>query len=159
MEEFEVFFEREFPPLARSLAFVTGKSDLGADLAQESFSRALVRWDRYRSTEHARRSVVRIGTNLARSRWRHERRLEALGDRVQESAEVDVTDRLVLRAAISKLSARQRSCVVLVDYLGFDVSEAARILLMIPSTVRVHLVRGRRRLAEALESTYHEEVE
>lgn len=154
-----MFFKREFPPLARSLAFVMGDADIGADTAQESFLRVFTRWDRYASPDHARRSAIRIGMNLARSRWRREHRMEPLGDRAEESPGPDVEDRLVLGAAISGLSPRQRSCVVLVDYLGFDVAEAARILRMIPSTVRVHLVRGRRRLAVTLQGSYLEERE
>lgn len=158
-----MFFKREFPALARSLAFVMGDADLGADTAQESFLRVFARWDRYASPEHARRSAIRIGMNLARTRWRREHRIEALADRAEESPGPDVEDRLVLGAAVSGLSPRQRSCVVLVDYLGFDlgfdVAEAARMLRMIPSTVRVHLDRGRRRLAVTLQSSYLEDRE
>ena len=86
MEDFEVFFKREFPALARSLAFVMGDADLGADTAQESFLRVFARWDRYASPEHARRSAIRIGMNLTRTRWRREHRIEALADRAEESA-------------------------------------------------------------------------
>ena len=43
-----------------------------------------------------------------------------------------------------------------VDYAGLDVGTTARLLRMRPSTVRVHLTRGRRALAAALRSTYQE---
>lgn len=152
LEDFEDFFRREFPKLARSLAFAVGDIDLGADLAQEAFARALARWNRYEDVSHARHSVAHIGMNLVRSHWRRAVRTvpSGLDPREDQIQPVGADERLVIWAAISALSARQRSCVVLVDYLGFDTREAGRILRIPPATVRVHLTRGRRNLAKVL---------
>ncbi len=66
---------------------------------------------------------------------------------------------MVLRRALERLSGRQRACLSLVDYLGLDAAEAAEILGMRPGTLRVHLSRGRRRLAAELQPTFRPEEE
>jgi DNA-directed RNA polymerase specialized sigma24 family protein len=45
---------------------------------------------------------------------------------------------------------RQRQCVVLRDWAGFETREVARMLRMRESTVRVHLARGRASLRHDL---------
>jgi RNA polymerase sigma factor (sigma-70 family) len=63
-------------------------------------------------------------------------------------------DRITLARAIEGLSARQRVCVALVDYAGFDADAAADLLGLRASTIRVHLSRARRTLAERLATTF-----
>ena len=69
-EDFDPFFRKQFPTIARSLGLVIGDREEGIELAQEAFARAWTRWDRYESSEHARNSILRIGINLARSQAR-----------------------------------------------------------------------------------------
>ena len=64
--------------------------------------------------------------------------------------ETAVADRAEVFAALRGLSAKQRECVVLVDYVGLDDDEVATTLGIAASTVRVHLPRGRRALRVAL---------
>jgi DNA-directed RNA polymerase specialized sigma24 family protein len=45
---------------------------------------------------------------------------------------------------------RQRQCVVLRDWAGFETREVARMLRMRESTVRVHLARARASLRHDL---------
>jgi RNA polymerase sigma factor (sigma-70 family) len=56
-----------------------------------------------------------------------------------------------LMPALGSLSPRQRAVVVLRYYAGYEPSEIAGILGTSAPTVRVHLMRARRRLAELLE--------
>ena len=56
-------------------------------------------------------------------------------------------------------ASRQRACVVLVDYADMDSAGAAAVLGMSAGTVRVHVMRGRRALREALGLTQKEEEE
>jgi DNA-directed RNA polymerase specialized sigma24 family protein len=51
---------------------------------------------------------------------------------------------------LAELSPTQRASVVLVDYVDLDTNEAATILRIAPSTVRVHLARGRQKLRSSL---------
>lgn len=132
---------------------MAGNREEGIDLAQEAFARALERWDRYDSPEHARNSVVRIGVNLARS---HARRRSRMSDRALESVpeqaapESDVIERIVVLDALRQLSHRQRTCIVLTDYLGMDSTAISRSLRIPAGSVRTHLARGRKKLRTLL---------
>ncbi len=59
--------------------------------------------------------------------------------------------RLDLLAALSKLSPKQRGAVILHHYAGYPVKEVAAMLGSTSAAVRVHFVRGRKRLRELLE--------
>jgi RNA polymerase sigma factor (sigma-70 family) len=56
-----------------------------------------------------------------------------------------------LVVALGALSERQRASVVLHDAAGYPSKEVARIIGSTEVAVRVHLVRGRRRLRELLQ--------
>lgn len=62
--------------------------------------------------------------------------------------EVPARDLIV---ALCALSERQRASVVLHDGAGYPAREVARILGSTEAAVRVHLMRGRRRLRVLLE--------
>ena len=160
-EEFEWFFRQHFPVVARTVALVLHDFESGQDVAQESFARLFVRWRRMESLEHARNFVFRVAINLARSQLRSRRRqlsVQSKGPgRTPASDEAAVlADRVTLTNALAGLSRQQRTCLALVDYAGLDIRTAARFLRIRASTVRVHLTRGRRALAEVLTSTYQE---
>lgn len=160
-EDFDGFFRQHFPVVARTVALVVHDFETGEDLAQESFARLYVRWERMESGEHARNFVFKVAVNLARSHLRRQRlhvaaRLGDIGETTSADEMAAVADRVTLAGALGGLSGRQRICLALVDYAGLDVRTAARFLRMLPSTVRVHLTRGRRALAAALQSTYQE---
>jgi RNA polymerase sigma-70 factor (ECF subfamily) len=56
-----------------------------------------------------------------------------------------------LVVALGTLSERQRAAVVLHDAAGYPARQVARIVGSTEAAVRVHLMRGRRRLREMLE--------
>ena len=56
-----------------------------------------------------------------------------------------------LVVALGALSERQRAAVVLHDAAGYPAREVARIVGSTEAAVRVHLMRGRRRLRVLLE--------
>jgi len=140
------------------MSLIAGDLDLAREIAQEAMTRTLEAWDRIESDEHALRFALRVGSNLAKTRWRRSRRTELAGLEIGEGAAtettLDVEDRLTLEAALRSLSDRQRASLALVDYIGLDVADAANILGMPASTLRVHLTRGRRRLARSLQPVY-----
>jgi RNA polymerase sigma-70 factor, ECF subfamily len=155
-EDFEGFFRAQFPHVARSLGLLIGDREEGIDLAQEAFARAWTRWDRYASADHARNSVMRIGINLARSESRRRRRLGSDGSPERASPESDVPTRLAIVEALRALSERQRTCIVLIDYLGMDSRDVGRLLRIPSGSVRTHLARGRKRLRGLLDEESQE---
>lgn len=88
-----------------------------------------------------------------------ERRRTALsrllfGSRREEEAaaagESEPADRLALRAALVRLSRRQREVLELVFSMGMTVEEAAETLSLSVGSARVHYDRGKKRLAALL---------
>lgn len=62
----------------------------------------------------------------------------------------DPVERLALRAALVRLSRRQREVLELVFSMGMTVEEAAETLALSVGSARVHYDRGKKRLAAAL---------
>ncbi|HLB61814.1 MAG TPA: sigma-70 family RNA polymerase sigma factor [Actinomycetota bacterium] len=156
-ESFDEFFRTHFPAVARAAALILRDFDLGQETASEAFSRLLTRWERMDSPDHARNFVYRVAANLARSHLRKFSRVTRFGLRKpdglpEETAQTDSTavDKVVVADALRTLSARQRACVVLVDYAGYDSAGAAEVLGMNEGTVRVHVMRARRALRAKL---------
>jgi len=79
-----------------------------------------------------------------RDRWR------ALPDRWDLPDTIDDAPRELLDA-IGRLAPQQRAVLILRHYVGYDASEIGSLLGISRATVRVHLSRGRRRLAAILE--------
>jgi RNA polymerase sigma-70 factor, ECF subfamily len=157
---FDATFRTLFPTVAKTAGFVAHDAQLGADIAQEAFARLFVRWGRMRSDEHARNFVFRVAVNLAKSQLR--RRLVAPfglhGPDVRVADDTPAADLwLGMADALAGLSVSQRVSVVLVDYADFDTATVAAILGIVESTVRVHLMRGRRTLRAALSMPMEDE--
>lgn len=160
--EFDPFFHAHFEKVARAAALVTRDAAAGQDLAQEAFMRLLERWGTMESDDHARNFAFKVAVNLARSHLRKHGRLSLYGlrgpDTPGTSSPTGSSDAWFGMAdALGALSPRQRACVVLVDYVDMDPAAVAAALGMSVATVRVHLMRGRRALREALGMTLKEE--
>jgi RNA polymerase sigma-70 factor (ECF subfamily) len=155
--DFEGFFRARFASVARTAAIVARDAGTGQDVAQEAFVRAHVRWSDFESDEHASHFVYRVAVNLARSHLRKYLRVSLYGLRRWELD--PVPDHAPARAewidlveALGGIPGRQRACLALVDFVGMDSTAAARVLGISPTTVRAHLMRGRRTLRARLSS-------
>ncbi len=151
---FDETFRALYPTVVRTAGFVAHDAQVGSDIAQEAFVRLYERWDRMTSPEHARNFTLRVAVNLGRS---HLRKRLAVPFGLRGGPEVVVSDGteasdawLTLADALAELSSSQRAAVVLVDYADLDAATAAEILGIAASTVRVHVMRGRRALRATL---------
>lgn len=113
------------------------------------------RWETMDSEEDARNFVYRSMTNLARSHLRKHRRTRVgdTPDAVEPDPATYATDRMAVEHVLKRLSQRQRTCIVLVDFVGYDSNAVATMLRTSDTTVRVHLFRIRRAIREALNPT------
>jgi RNA polymerase sigma factor (sigma-70 family) len=149
---FEEFFLRERAELYSNLCLVTRNRHEAEELTQDSFVRVLERWDLVSSMDDARGYLYRTAMNAFRSRYR--RALLAarrtLGVTPADDGIVAVDERDAALRALATLSPRQRAAVVLTDLLGYPSKEAASMLGIRASTVRMHLSRAHAALKETM---------
>lgn len=97
---------------------------------------------------------TRVALNLANSRWRRllvERRSTAvLAERQRLPATPDLVDALVVRAALSYLTPRQRAAVVLRFFDDLDLASTAAVMRCSQGTVKKLTARGLAVLRAAL---------
>jgi RNA polymerase sigma-70 factor (ECF subfamily) len=128
-----------------ALLAYSGDPDVASDAAAESFAQALRRG---RELRDVRAWVWRVAFRVAAGELDRRRSTEPT---IPERA-VPVDDaRLEILDALGRLRDRQRAAIVLHYYADLPVRRIAVLLGISSATVRVHLHRGRQRLAELLE--------
>ncbi|SEG11057.1 RNA polymerase sigma-70 factor, sigma-E family [Thermomonospora echinospora] len=145
--EFQDFFERHHRELARLAYLLVGDPDTADDLAADALVAAWQRWGHIRDTDHPLAYVRRIVVNMCNSRLRalvRERgRLPTLGATVDHSTDgPDVPAVLDVRAALRRLPARKRACLVLRYAFDLSEQETARVLGVSIGTVKSQTSRA-----------------
>jgi RNA polymerase sigma-70 factor (ECF subfamily) len=141
--DFDSFFRAEALSLGRALYLLTGDRAETEDLVQEAMARAYERWDKVQRMDSPAGYVYTTAVNLYRRRRRRAiNRPFFPPSPIRDPAEVAGT-RGDLRRALRSLSRQQREALVLVEWLGFDSEQAARILGIRPSSVRTRLHRAK----------------
>jgi len=145
--QFSGFFHDEYEKLGRAIYLMTGDRVEAEDIAQEALVRVYERWDRVSRMDSPTGYLYRTAMNLVRSRLRRLRR--AVHHPVEPGLQDPMRraeDRADVLAMLATLPGQQRRALVLIDWLAFDADEAARIMGVKNSTMRVHLSRGRKSL-------------
>jgi len=154
LEDFDVFYSREFAPVV-SLAFVLcGSWSSAEDLAQDAFVSAQRRWSKVGAYDKpgawVRRAVANRSVSLTRRRLAEGRALLRVSrERLPEPAGLTERDAL-LWEHVRCLPTRQRQVIALHYVNGQSVSDIAGTLGLGEPTVKTHLQRGRRSLESAL---------
>jgi RNA polymerase sigma-70 factor (ECF subfamily) len=128
----------------RGLLAFAGDPEVASDAVAEAFAQVLRRGDEVRDPE---RWIWRAAFRIAAGELKQRRRSEAFVAEGSYEMEEPARDLVV---ALGALSERQRVSVVLHDAAGYPSKEVARIIGSTEVAVRVHLMRGRRRLRELL---------
>jgi RNA polymerase sigma factor (sigma-70 family) len=155
--DFESFFQIEYEHLFRGLCLTLGDVHEAEEVAQEAFAIAWERWDRVAGMESPAGYVFRVAVNTSRRRFRRAlfaRKHVELPLTQDQFARVDDEDEA--SRALTCLPHQQRSAIVLTSYLGYSSEEAAAILRIKASTVRVLTSRARSTLRAALAERGHE---
>lgn len=143
-EEVERLYRERGSAIWRAVLAFAGDPDVASDAVAEAFAQVLRRGDAVRDPE---RWVWRVAFRVAAGELK-ERRRRVVAE-VDGSYEMEEPARdLIL--ALRELSAKQRASVILHDAVGHPAKDVARIIGSTPAAVRVHLMRGRRRLRELL---------
>jgi RNA polymerase sigma-70 factor (ECF subfamily) len=141
---FDELYRRAGPRLWRAvLAYTGGRRDLTDDVVAEAFARTLERGSSVRSPEPY---LYRVAFRIAAAELRRTATVANVPDLVA-SRDPEISE---LFDALRTLSPGQRAAVFLRYQTDLPVSEVARLMGTSSAVVRVHLMRGRRRLAEVL---------
>lgn len=154
---YRALFEAEYPRLVRELRVIVADGALAEDLAADAFEQLLRRWSKVREYERPGAWVRLVALRGASKAQRRRARRPAIEASWAPRAGEPPVD-LDLKAALAQLTLHQRAAVVLHHLGGYSGRDVASMLGCEEVTVRTHLLRGRRRLAELLDDTTVEEV-
>jgi RNA polymerase sigma-70 factor (ECF subfamily) len=158
-EEARAAFENSLaelrPKLHRYCARMTGSVIDGEDVVQEAMVKAINAFPRAGPVADLDGWLFRIAHNAALDFLRRRRRYEA----IHSNEELEMiaalvnpeSDRQAAAASLRtfmRLSTAQRSCVILMDVLGYSLDEISQVTETSVPAVKAALHRGRKRLRE-----------
>ena len=132
------------------LAFVrTGNRSDSDDILQEVFLRYMKVWQKMKSEEHIKATLIRITVNCSNSLFSSAwfKKTAPLDENIS------VTDNASLENTLSevlKLPLKYRTVIHLHYYMGYSVAEIAELTKTNPSTVKTRLSRAREQLKKTL---------
>lgn len=141
---FEEFFDAQRTRLFGALAVMSGNRAEAEEVMQDAFLKIWERWDRVAAMDSPEGFLYRTAMNVYRTRRRRaavavRKAVNLLPD--DALGGVEMRDEVVrlLRA----LTPREREAMVLTAYLDYSTEEAAQLLGVRASTVRVLTTRAR----------------
>jgi len=158
-EEARATFDRRLgalrPKLHRYCARMTGSVIDGEDVVQEALVKAINAFPQAEPLDDLDGWLFRIAHNAALDFLRRRRRYDAIHSN-EESEMIaalvnPVSDRQVAEASLMtfmRLPVTQRSCVILMDVLGYSLEEIGKVTGTSVPAVKSALNRGRSRLRE-----------
>jgi RNA polymerase sigma-70 factor (ECF subfamily) len=155
--EYAWFFRAEFPSVLRTVFLILRDRGRAEDIAQEAFMQLYSHWRKVSAYQRPEAWVRRVAIRMAVRQQKRDRlrtALERAADRPPSGSSTD----LDLAEAMKDLSPTQRAVVVLYYYEDRPTAEIVEILGMSQSTVRVHLSRARRHLADLLREEVGDDV-
>ena len=151
------------PLVCRWALVMTGDPDDAEDVAQIVLMKTLDSLASFDGRSRVTSWVYRITRNASLDRQREERQAQRLAEKAEwlaESQAPELEDPLddiemkrtlrLIRTLVTELPLMQREVFDLVDLQGLRPAEAARLLEMNPNTLRVHLLRARRRMRKEM---------
>ena len=143
-DRIERLYRKRGDRIWRGILAFSGDPEIASDAVAEAFAQVLRRGDEVRDPE---RWVWRAAFRIAAGELKERRKYELIGVAGSYEMEDPARDLVV---ALATLSERQRAAVVLHDAAGYPAREVAKIVGSTEAAVRVHLMRGRRRLRDLL---------
>jgi len=148
---FEALFRRELGPISRTAYLIVGDWEVAREIVQDTFVQVLRHWEKVKDMESpggwARRVAIRKATRVRR---RDVRRVALQRSVAPSPAGAADEAQLDVHRALLALPSRQRAAIALYYLEDRPVSEIAALMGCGEVTVRTHLARGRKALAERL---------
>lgn len=151
MHDFAQLFEAEGPRLFRAIAAFAGNDEIARDAVAEAFAQCIQGAGEIRSpAAWLWKAAFRIASGELHER---QRSLPLDVDTVAELGyESPDRDPQILEL-IAVLPPKQKAAIILRYYVDYDMKRIAEILGCSSATARVHLHRGRAKLARVMESS------
>jgi RNA polymerase sigma factor (sigma-70 family) len=144
-QSFEELFLDQHDRLYRALYFITGSRDDAEELMQDAFLKLWERWDSISAIEDPVAWLFRVSLNGFRMRARRARvaarRLMPMTSPRDPFEDVNI--RAEVRRMLRSLPQRQRAALVLTEIFDYSSEQAAQMLGIRPTTVRVLASQGR----------------
>jgi len=149
--------QKAFLRAAKVICFDTQNAE---DVLQEALADVFKRWKKIREHENPEAYLMRVMVSKhadMRRKWlRRQQDKETSWDlaeniRVLVDQTDDVTQRLLVQAALKSLSAAQRAVLVLIYEHGMVLREVAEVLQIPIGTAASHLARGKAAVAAYVE--------
>lgn len=141
------------PMILRYLRRLIGSQETAEDLLQDTFIKALQRWEQLKTRDHVRAWLFRIATNTAYDTLRRQRRcpttpltalhLETL---VADSIEPSYDELTPIWVALRRLPRHHRQVLLLQSFAGCSINDIVALLGWKEGTVKSRLHRARLRL-------------
>jgi RNA polymerase sigma-70 factor (ECF subfamily) len=146
---YSAFFRAQFASVTRTIHLIVHDRARAEDLTQDAFLQLFRDWSRISTYDRPEAWVRRVAIRLAMRGRRRDALWLAVRELFVPRPDPDGADPDV-QAAIVRLPRAQRAAIVLHYYEDRPVAEIAALLGCAEPTARVHLHRGRRRLATLL---------
>lgn len=149
--------QKAFLRAAKVICFDTQNAE---DVLQEALADVYKRWSKIKDHENPEAYLMRVMISKhadMRRKWlRKQQEQEVsydLADNIRDIADQtdDVTQRLLVQAALKSLSAAQRAVLVLIYEYGMVLREVAEVLQIPVGTAASHLARGKAAVAAYIE--------
>ena len=149
--------QKAFLKAAKVICFDTQNAE---DVLQEALADVYRRWNKIRDHENPEAYLMRVMVSKhadMRRKWlRRQQEKETSWDLAENIRDIvdqtdDVTQRLLVQAALKTLSAAQRAVLVLVYEHGMVLREVAEVLQIPTGTAASHLARGKAAVAAYIE--------
>ena len=149
--------QRAFLKAAKVICFDTQNAE---DVLQEALADVYKRWAKIREHENPEAYLMRVMVSKhadMRRKWlRKQEERETSWDLAENIRDIadqtdDVTQRLLVQAALKSLSAIQRAVLVLIYEHGMVLREVAEVLQIPMGTAASHLARGKAAVAAYVE--------
>ncbi|MEI7722821.1 MAG: sigma-70 family RNA polymerase sigma factor [Actinomycetota bacterium] len=149
--------QKAFLRAAKVICFDTQNAE---DVLQEALADVYKRWSKIRVHENPEAYLMRVMVSKhadMRRKWlRRQQEKETSWDLAENIRDLvdqtdDVTQRLLVQAALKSLSAAQRAVLVLIYEHGMVLREVAEVLQIPMGTAASHLARGKAAVAAYVE--------
>ncbi len=149
--------QKAFLRAAKVICFDTQNAE---DVLQEALADVYKRWKKIREHENPEAYLMRVMVSKhadMRRKWlRRQQEKETSWDLAENIRDLvdqtdDVTQRLLVQAALKSLSAAQRAVLVLIYEHGMVLREVAEVLQIPMGTAASHLARGKAAVAAYVE--------